>query len=363
MGNNHSKDLKRLKIILLMVCWYPIRRVYFMKKIGYLGMGAWGYCLASLLATKGDAELICWTTKPDLADHLNKTREHPLFPGHRSKGKMIFTTDMALALDKADLIVESVTSAGIRPVFEQVRSLGLPLCPIILTSKGIEQDTGDILPEVIIEVLGEEFRPLIGFLSGPSFAQEVIRGLPTSVVGTAYASDVIQTICKTFATPSFRIYPNTDILGVAFGGALKNIIAIACGISEGLALGCSSKAALMTRGLHEIRKIAVACGCKPETIYGLAGMGDLCLTCSSTMSRNFRFGTLLAQGISAEQARKLIGMVVEGAYTCVSALQLSKQHQIELPIAEAVSQILNEKMQPMEAVRALMKRAIKEEHL
>lgn len=334
-----------------------------MKKVGYLGMGAWGYCLASLLAAKGDFELVCWTTKPDLAKHLTQNREHPLLPGHRSKGNMTFTTDMAAALHDASLVIESVTSAGIRPVFEQVRSLGLPLCPIIITSKGIEQDTGKILPEVAIEVLGEEFRPLIGFLSGPSFAQEVIRGLPTSVVGTGFSLDVIQTVCETFTTPTFRIYPNTDILGVAFGSALKNIIAIACGISEGLALGCSSKAALMTRGLHEIRKLAVACDCQSSTINGLAGMGDLCLTCNSTMSRNFRFGTMLAQGLSAKEALKRIGMVVEGAYTCVSALQLSKQYQVELPIAEAVYQIIYESLKPVDAVSALMQRTIKEEHL
>lgn len=334
-----------------------------MAKIGYLGMGAWGYCLASLLAAKGDYELVCWTTKPDLAEHLTQTREHPLLPGHRSKGKMTFTTDMSQALHDADIIVESVTSAGLRPVFEQVRSLGLPLCPIIITSKGIEQDTGNILPEVAIEVLGEEFRPLIGFLSGPSFAQEVIRELPTSVVGTGFSIETIQTVCETFTTPTFRIYPNTDILGVAFGGALKNIIAIACGISEGLGLGSSSKAALMTRGLHEIRKLSVACGCKPETINGLTGMGDLSLTCSSSMSRNFRFGNLLAQGLPTAEAQKRIGMVVEGAYTCVSALQLGKQYQIDLPIAEAVYQIIYQSLKPLDAARALMQRTIKEEHL
>lgn len=334
-----------------------------MKKIGYLGMGAWGYCLASLLAAKGDYELVCWTTKPDLARHLTQTREHPLLPGHRSKGNMTFTTDMAQALHDASILIESVTSAGLRPVFEQVRSLGMPLCPIVITSKGIEQDTGNILPEVVIEVLGEHFRSLIGFLSGPSFAQEVIRGLPTSVVGTGFSLDVIQTVCEIFTTRSFRIYPNADILGVGFGGALKNIIAIACGISEGLALGSSSKAALMTRGLHEIRKLAVACGCQPATLYGLAGMGDLCLTCSSSMSRNFRFGMLLAQGISTDEAQKRIGMVVEGAYTCVSALQLGKQHQVDLPIAEAVYNIIYQSLRPMDAVSALMQRTIKEEHL
>lgn len=334
-----------------------------MKKIGYLGMGAWGYCLASLLAGKEDYELICWTTKPDLAHHLTNTREHPLLPGHRSKGKMTFTTNMKEALQDADIVIESVTSAGIRPVFEQVRSLGVPLCPIILTSKGIEQDSEMILPEVAIEVLGEPFRPLIGFISGPSFAQEVIRGLPTSVVGTGFSAEVIQTVCEIFSTPTFRVYPNTDILGVAFGGALKNVIAIACGICEGLALGSSSKAALMTRGLHEIRKLAVACGCESSTINGLAGMGDLCLTCSSPMSRNFRFGMLLAQDLSAEEAKEKIGMVVEGAYTSVSALQLSKHYQVDLPIAEAVYQIIYQFMKPRDAVCALMQRTVKEEHL
>ncbi|MBA2368562.1 MAG: NAD(P)-dependent glycerol-3-phosphate dehydrogenase [Candidatus Protochlamydia sp.] len=333
-----------------------------MKKIGYLGMGAWGYCLASLLASKGH-ELICWTTKPALARQLSDSREHPLLAGHISKGNLTFTTDMAEALNQADILVESVTSAGMRPVFEQVRSLGLPSCPIVITSKGIEQDTGMILPEVVAEVLGEEFRPSIGCISGPSFAQEVIRGLPTSIVCTGYSAEVIQAICETFMTPTFRIYPNSDVLGVAFGGALKNIIGIACGISDGLSLGCSSKAALMTRGLHEIRKLAVACGCKAETIYGLAGMGDLCVTCSTPISRNFRFGTLLAQGLTAEEAQASIGMVVEGAYTCVSALQLGNQFKVTLPIAETVFNIIQNTIRPVEAVSALMKRTIKEEHL
>jgi glycerol-3-phosphate dehydrogenase (NAD(P)+) len=334
-----------------------------MKKIGYLGMGAWGYCLASLLAAKDDNEVICWTTKPDLAQHLERTREHPLLPGYQSKGKLTFTTDMAEAIHSADIIIESVTSAGLRPVLEQVRSLGLPLCPIVITSKGVEQDTLRILPDVAVEVLGDQFRPLIGMLSGPSFAQDVIGGLPTSVVGTAYAMDTMHTVCNTFTTPSFRVYPNNDILGVSYGGALKNIIAIACGISEGLRFGWSAKAALMTRGLHEIRKLAVARGCRAETINGLSGMGDLCVTCSSPLSRNFRFGTLLAQGLSSDEAQKKIGMVVEGAYTCISALQLSKQFNVSMPISEMVYSIIQNQMRPTDAVAVLMQRAIKEEHL
>jgi glycerol-3-phosphate dehydrogenase (NAD(P)+) len=151
--------------------------------------------------------------------------------------------------------------------------------------------------------------------------------------------------------------------GVAYGGALKNIIAIACGISDGLALGNSSKAALMTRGLHEIRKLASARGCKEETLNGLSGLGDLCLTCSSLISRNYRFGHLLGQGTSPADAQAKIGMVVEGAYTCVSALQLSKQSGIPMPITETVNAIIYGHMRPMDAVKALMQRTIKEEHL
>lgn len=331
-------------------------------RIGYLGAGSWGFCLASLLASKG-YQVTSWTTKPELAKQLNETKEHPFLPGHRSLGDLRFTTDLEEALEKADLIVESVTSAGIRPVFNKVLQIKSPDCPIILSSKGIEQNSGLILPEVVVEMLGEKARSRVGFLSGPSYAQEVIRGLPTSVVGTGFNSEIAQLVCDTFQTQSFRVYPNLDIMGVAYGGALKNIIAIACGIAEGLALGYSCKAALMTRGLHEIRKIAVARGCRGETLNGLAGMGDLCVTCASMISRNYRFGYLLAQGLSPAEAQEKIQMVVEGAYTCKSALQLSKQHHVPMPITEIVHKIIYEEMKPEEAVRHLMQRSIKEEHL
>ncbi len=331
-------------------------------KIGYLGTGSWGFCLASLLASKG-YHVVSWTTNAELAKQLTKTKEHPLFPGHRSEGDMTFTTQLSDALDNVDFLVESVTSAGIRPVFEKIKQLKTPSCPIIITSKGIEQDTGLILSDVVTEILGENIRQHIGAISGPSYAQEVIHHLPTSVVGSAYNYDVMMSLCQLFTTQTFRVYPNQDFQGTAYGGALKNIIAIACGISEGLHLGYSSKAALMTRGLHEMRKLAVARGCRSDTLYGLSGMGDLCVTCSSTMSRNYRFGYLLAQGLSSEQAKDQIGMVVEGAYTCVSALQLSKQLNIPMPITEAVHQIVYQNMKPKDAVRALMQREIKEEHL
>ncbi len=333
-----------------------------MKKVGFLGAGSWGYCLASLLASKG-YHLVSWTNRPELAKQLTETREHPYLPGHKSTGQMKFTSSIEEALEGADFLVESVTSAGIRPVFEKVKQISVPQCPIVITSKGIEQNTGLILPDVVVEILGEYTRPQVGFLSGPSFAQDVIRGLPTSVVGSAYDPHVTLAIAEIFNTQTFRVYPNSDIHGVAYGGALKNIIAIACGMAEGLALGHSAKAALMTRGLHEIRKLAVARGCKAETLNGLSGMGDLCLTCNSLLSRNYRFGHLLAQGFSPKEAEAKIEMVIEGMYTCVSTLQLCKQLNVSMPITEIVYKIIYDGLAPKDAVKALMQRTIKEEHL
>lgn len=331
-------------------------------KIGYLGAGAWGYCLANILAGQGHT-VRSWTTKKDLADKLNQDKRHPHLPAFKHKGDLHFSTDLREVLEGAELLAESVTSAGIRPVFEKVKQLGIPQCPIVITSKGIEQNSGLILPEVVLEVLGEQVKGQIGILSGPGYAEEVIRGLPTSIVASAYDPQVAKLICEAFTNMTFRVYPNADIRGVAFGGALKNIIAIACGVAEGLHLGSSAKAALITRGLHEIRKLAVAQGCSADTINGLSGMGDLCMTCSSTISRNFRFGQLLAQGKSPDQSKTQINMVVEGAYTAVSALQLSQKENIPMPITETIYQIIYEGLSPQKAVQILMQRPIKDEQI
>lgn len=330
-------------------------------KIGYLGAGSWGYCLASVLSSKKH-KVISWTTNQALADQLNQEKKHPFLPVSKYKGEIRFTTKLSEVLEDIDLLVESVTSAGLRPVLEKVKAAKTPPCPIVVTSKGIEQNSGLILPEVVIQVFGEKSRSQVGVLSGPGYAEEVIRGLPTSVVASAYDSEVTKLICETFTTENFRVYPNPDIQGVAFGGSLKNIIAIACGIAEGLKLGSSAKAALITRGLHEIRKLAVACGCHADTLNGLSGMGDLCMTCSSTISRNFRFGLLIAEGKTPEQSQKEIKMVVEGVYTAVSALQLSIQYNIPMPITEIVNKIIYEGLKPLNAVKILMQRPIKEEH-
>ncbi len=182
-------------------------------------------------------------------------------------------------------------------------------------------------------------------------------------MGTAFDPDVMRLICDVFTTDKLRVYPNSDIEGIALAGAMKNIIAICCGMAEGLKMGNSAIAALMTRGLHEIRKLAVAKGCRPETFSGLAGMGDLCMTCSSPMSRNFHFGQLVAGGKTPDQAKKEIGMVVEGFYSCKAALRLSREMNIPMPITEGLYKILQGKLDFHDAIPYLMQRAVKEEHL
>ena len=331
-------------------------------KIGYLGAGTWGFCLASLLASKGH-QVTLWTGNPEYAKTLTKKREHPKLPRYKADDNVRFTSDMREAISEIDMLVESVTSSGIRPVFEQVLSMGGINCPVVITSKGIEQNSCLLLPEVVLQVLGDGQRRLIGCISGPSHAEEVIHKLPTSVVCSAYESELMFQILDVFATPFFRIYPNSDLNGVAFGGAMKNIIAIACGIADGLGFGDNTKAALMTRGLHEIRKLSITKGCNPETLNGLSGMGDLCVTCLSKLSRNYMFGHLIAQGLDPQAAKEKIGMVVEGVYTCVSSLQLGQKAHIEVPITQAVYSIVYEGLDPRDAVKSLLQRAIKVEHL
>jgi len=321
-------------------------------KIGYLGAGAWGRCLGRLLVEKGH-RVRQWTEK----DAMKKFHDHCTGEG------LTLTSDLQEALIDADIIIESVTSQGLRPVLKRVTNLGEIKAPIVLTSKGIEQDSGLLLPEVAIDVLGEDYRSRIGTISGPSLAEEVSQKLPTSVVGASYDETLMMQVCDIFTTPYFRVYPNRDIAGVAFGGAMKNIIAIACAISDGRGFGANTKAAIMTRGLHEMRKLSVFKGCQPETLNGLSGMGDLCATCLSTSSRNYQFGMLLAKGNTPNQAKERVGMVVEGAYTCVSARQLAHRYHADVPITEAVYSIIYEGLDLKRAIDSLLTRVIKREHL
>lgn len=329
-------------------------------KIGCLGAGAWGFCLAMLLAEKG-YQIYLWPGRnKQLADLLESGDNHPKLQCRMHQNIRI-VRDLKEAFTQSDFIVESVTAEGLVEVFSQVKTFGCKPKPIVLTSKGIERQRGLLLHELLLEIL-PDYKDFIGCISGPSLAKEVHGKQPTSVVCSAYSEPLMHQIQEVFNTDYFRVYPNSDIKGVSFGGAMKNIIAIACGIAEGLGFEDNSKAALMTRGLAEIRRLAEVKGCNPETLNGLSGLGDLCATCSSSLSRNHRFGKLIASGeMNEEEAKEKIGMVVEGIYTCMAAYSLGKKHGIPLPITEAVYSILREGKKPRTAVKELMTRPVSAE--
>jgi len=332
-------------------------------KITCLGLGAWGFTLANLLAMNGH-DVLGWSRDHNLVDTLQHSEQHPKFPGHRKEPRLQVTHDFKKALEFGEIILESVTCKGIREVLGKILHIDPHFeKPFILTSKGIEQKTGLLVDEIVLDVMGENYKEKIGCLSGPSIAKEVIDQLPTSCVCSAFDPKLMDLIKHIFVNPFFRVYPNSDLIGVEFGGAMKNIIAIACGISDGLGYGANTKAAIMTRGLHEIRKLSSVKGCNAKTLNGLAGLGDLCTTCLSKDSRNYRFGFLLAEGVEPHKAQEKIGMVVEGMHTCISALELGEKAGISLPISSAIYKIVYEGLSPKEAVKTLLTREIKEEHL
>jgi glycerol-3-phosphate dehydrogenase (NAD(P)+) len=323
----------------------------------------WGFCLARHLALNGH-EVTGWTIEPEIMASLRRGDDHPHLMRSCRGIPIRLVTTIEEAIQDADVIVESVTTGGLREVLTKLHALTPRLLvPLVLTSKGIEQKTHLIPPDVVNDVFGEASKGHVAMLSGPSFAAEVARHLPTAVVCGCWNPTVADMVIQLFSSQTFRVYPNSDIRGVAYGGALKNVIAISCGVAEGLGLGTGAMAALVTRGLHEMVKLAIAESCQQQTLYGLSGLGDLYLTCSSPMSRNFKFGQLLSTGLTRNEAEKKIGMVVEGAYTSTAAKELSVQHGIQMPITEAVFDILAGHISATEAVTRLMQRHVKDEHL
>ncbi|MCH1430158.1 MAG: NAD(P)-dependent glycerol-3-phosphate dehydrogenase [Chlamydiales bacterium] len=331
-------------------------------KIAFLGIGTWGYCLSNVLARNGH-DLMMWSIEKELVDTLKQGKAHPNLPGAVPLKNMSFTDNLMEAVEGVDLICESVTSNGIRPVFQQLKDNKIPQVPICVTSKGIEKSTGNLLPEIVLDVFGPDYKNKIACLSGPSHAEEVIKDLPTSVSCAAWNEEVRYFVQSAFSSSNFRVYPSQDVNGVAFGGAMKNIIAIACGLGDGLGFGINFKAALMTRGLHEIKKLSKVKGCTPDTLNGLAGLGDLCVTCLSDLSRNYRFGSLLAQGNSASEAKEKIGVVVEGSFCVLAAQELAEKHQVDVPITQMMHKILYQDIPALQAFKELRERIPKEEHL
>ena len=328
-----------------------------MSKIGVLGSGTWGTALSVLLIKNGH-EVVLWSFMEEEAKKLRDERVHPSLPDSRIPDELVITSDINMALEEADLIVMAVPSTATRETAGRIKDIIKPDQPIVVVSKGIEENTLFIQTEIIEDVIPFARTAV---LSGPSHAEEVIKSLPTVVVAGSKEKELALFIQETFMNPEFRVYVSSDVKGIELGGSLKNVIALAAGMSDGLGYGDNAKAALITRGVHEMSALAIACGASAETLSGLTGIGDLIVTCDSMHSRNRRAGILIGKGKTMEEATKEVKMVVEGIYSAKAALALGKKYSVTLPIMEAVNKVLFEGLPCRDAVYALMCRERKSE--
>ncbi len=362
-----------------------------MSDIAVIGGGAWGTGLAIVLGRKGTHRVRLWAHETDVCESITQRHINERFlPGRLIPESVTATNDFANALDNAQIIVSVMPSQHCRALFERMRPLIPPNALIVSATKGLEEGSLFRMSEVIEQVLtsgntegrnsktGDAPRLAdfarrgnaddrsshipIGALSGPSFAQEVARGDPTAITIASQNSELLRTIQTEFSDPTFRVYTNSDVVGVELGGALKNIIAIAAGICDGLGLGHNSVAALITRGLAEMTRLTVACSGRPETMAGLAGLGDLVLTCTGGLSRNRSVGVELGRGRKLpEIISSMHGAVAEGVFTTTAAVGLAHARSIEMPITEQMHAILHEGKSPKEAIQKLMSRTSKSE--
>jgi len=325
-----------------------------------MGAGAWGTALAMVAGRRGDHEVRLWALEKEVCQSIARSHVNEMFlPGCPVPPAVNATNDFKEALAGVEIIVSVMPSHHCRRTFEHMAQWLQPHMLFVSATKGIENDTLLRMTEVIQEVISRlcGFEPKIGAMSGPSFAKEVAERHPTVVTVASSDGALASRVQKDFSDSTFRVYTNDDLTGVELGGALKNVIAIAAGVCSGLGLGHNSVAALITRGLAEITRLAVACGAKPQTMFGLAGMGDLVLTCTGGLSRNRSVGEALGKG---EPLKKIIagmhGMVAEGVLTTNAALGLAKKHKIEMPITEQMYAILHDGKSPHDAIRELMTR-------
>ena len=330
-----------------------------MAQIAIVGAGAWGTALSMVLTRNGAHQVKLWAFEKEVCESIAARRvNEPFLPGHSLPQAVRVTNNLAEAVKGAEIIVSVMPSHHCRAVFEQIAS-GNSLtkgAAIVSATKGVEEGSLLRMTEVIREVLDGNAASLAA-LSGPSFAKEVARGDPTAVTVASEDSELAARVQREFSDSCFRIYSSDDVIGVELGGSLKNIIAIAAGVCDGLGLGHNSVAALITRGLAEITRLAVACGAKRETLAGLAGMGDLVLTCTGGLSRNRSVGVELGKGRKLpEIIAGMHGMVAEGVHTTNAAIGLAQKHKIEMPITEQMQAILHHAKPPREAIHELMTR-------
>lgn len=325
-----------------------------------IGAGSWGTTAASLAARS--TETVLWARRPEVAGRINQDRENPDYlPGFPLPEQMSATADLEEAVAGATAIVMAVPSHGFREVFTKAASGIASGVPIISLTKGIEQESLATMTQVISDVSPGHDPGRIGVLTGPNLASEIAAGQPTASVMAFRDQDTAVALQSVFMGPMFRVYTNDDVAGCELGGALKNVMAIAAGMSDGLGFGDNTRATLITRALAELTRLGIALGGKPATFAGLAGMGDLIATCISTSSRNHRVGFGLARGQSLDQIVEEMRMVAEGVKTTRAVLGLAARNGIEMPIASHVGLVLYEGMHPRDAVMSLMTRDPKSE--
>lgn len=328
-------------------------------RVAVIGAGSWGTALAHHLGCLGH-EVRLWVYEPELLEILSRQRENTLFlPGIKLSPNISYCGDSTEAAREAAIILMAVPSHVFRQVLQSMQPPEPAKVIVVSATKGIETDTLLTMEGVVREVWGPEYAYAV--LSGPSFAQEVAQAQPTAVTVASRQREVAKTIQRLFFSPSFRVYTTYDVTGVELGGALKNVMALAAGILEGLGLGANPRAALITRGLAEISRLGARLGANPLTLAGLAGLGDLVLTCTSVQSRNYRVGRQLGSGQKLEDILASMKMVAEGIKTTAATYFLARRLGVEMPIVEQVYRILYEQQPPQQAVRALMTRALKDE--
>ena len=330
-----------------------------MANVGVMGAGSWGTALALLLHSNGH-QVTVWSINEEEVEMLSKEREHKSkLPGVKIPEDMVFTSDMETAIKEKDFLVLAVPSAFTRGTARRMKPFVGERQSIVDGSKGIEEDTLMTLSQQIEEEIPQAD---VAVLSGPSHAEEVGRGLPTAVVIGAKTEETARYLQEMFMNHVFRVYISSDMLGMELGGALKNVIALAAGIADGMGYGDNTKAALITRGIAEIARLGVKMGGALESFTGLTGIGDLIVTCASVHSRNRKAGYLMGQGKTMEEAMAEVKMVVEGVYSAKAAAKLGKKYGVALPIVDKVNEVLFEGKDPKEAVDELMLRDSKAEH-
>ena len=331
------------------------------KRVCILGGGSWGTALGHVLSRNGHVVRV-WAHDPAVAEEIRtRSTNEKYLPGVELAPALEARAEMAEALRRAEVVVSATPSHAVREVFEEARP-DFPEDPLLVSgSKGIEIESGLRMSQVIGDVLGPELGRHIVVLSGPSFAAEMVRGLPTAVAAASERPGDARSCQELFQNEHLRVYTQTDVVGTELGGALKNIIALAAGISDGLELGNNARAALITRGLAELGRLTSALGGQEATLSGLAGTGDLILTCTGDLSRNRRAGLAMGRGAGLDAALEEVEMVVEGVPTTRAARKLARRHGVEMPIVDAVYSILFEEVGPREALAELMARDPKPE--